>query len=165
MVTAFSLAIEKERSIKEEMFFDGDRFVIEIIKVEEPPLITEEVLPFRFQMAQLGRLVDTLNRAAPLGIISRRAFFYILVDIITLGEEQDEVLLPSGWYKLENEQVCQVIQELFGSDCDTIEWREFIIYGMEIPMPSADELLEAKNAFEAFDIQLNEVKIGYEKLR
>lgn len=159
MVNEFCLAIEEERSIEEEMYFDGDRFVIKTINIEEPPLITEEILPFRFQMAQLGRLTDTFRRAAPQGNISRRAFFYILMDIITLGPEQDEVLLPSAWYNLQTEQVFRIIQELFASDCDSIEWREFIIYGMEIPIPSTDQLLEAKKAFEAFDPQLKEVKI------
>ncbi|XP_033229011.1 sperm flagellar protein 2-like [Belonocnema kinseyi] len=157
MANEFYLAIEEERSIEGEMFFDGDLFVIKTNKVEEPPLITEEILPFRFKMAQLGHLMDTLHNAAPQGNISRRALFYILMDIISLGAEQDEILLPPAWYNLKTEQVCRIIQELFGSDCDYIEWREFIIYGMEIPMPSTDQLLEAKKVFEAYDPQLKEV--------
>ena len=159
MASIFFSAIEEQRSIEEEMFFDGDRFVVKKICIEDPPLITEELLPFRLKMAQLGNLMDTLRHAAPEGNISRTAFFYILTDIITFREEHDELLLPSAWYKMKNSDVCQFIQELFGSDCDLIEWREFIVYGMEIPMPTTEQLLKARNDFQAFDPESKEVNM------
>ncbi|XP_028982607.1 sperm flagellar protein 2-like [Diachasma alloeum] len=149
MARVFCLAIEHHKPISGEMMFDGDRFIMnfeeskneDIFKLLKgfPP---EESDDLNFKIAQLGRLKDIFKRVAPSGSLPQRSFVFILQDLITCGKEDDkEPLVPPSWLKLDPPDVFELVHEIFGDD-PHVDWREFLVYGMDLERPTQDQLLE-----------------------
>lgn len=158
MASTFRFAIEEAIPIQNEMLLDGDHFLVRsnVLMFPDKPEprqrpTREEFLPSRFQMAQLGRLVDIFRRVAPAGTLPERAFVYILQDLIVCGDEENETRpLPLSWSQLRACDVSKMIDELFG-DVQFVDWREFIVHAMDIEPPSVDQILDALEAFRKFD--------------
>lgn len=169
MANVFCFAIEEEKAIPQELLFDGDRFVVRphILMYHEDAeraAITEPALPLRFRMVQLGRLVDIFRRIAPRGNISERALLYVLQDLVACDEEDCyPSSVPCGWRQLRVTDIERLIRELFGT-AEHIEWREFIIYAMDLPMPTHRDILKLRLDFGMHDLGLREA-ITYEQFR
>lgn len=162
MASLFCLAIEEGISVQEELLLDGDRFIVRsnvLMYPDDPPLsepIAEAILPSEFRMGQLGRLMDIFRYVAPHGSLPERIFTYILEDMVACGEMESGIThLPASWYKLRACDVSSLVEEIFG-DSEYIDWREFIIYAMDIPMPNAEEILDMRSQFIAMDPTLTE---------
>ncbi|XP_046753134.1 sperm flagellar protein 2-like [Diprion similis] len=164
MASVFCLAIEEEIPIQEQLLLDEDRFVVRssvLMYPDEPTPppepISEEKLPSQFRMGQLGRLMDIFRYVAPHCSLPERFFTYILEDIVACGEDESGMAhLPSSWSELRPCDVSYLVTEIFG-DTEYVDWREFIIYAMDIPMPSDEEILDMRLQFVAMDPNLTEM--------
>lgn len=164
MANIFCLAIEEEKPIQQELLFDGDQLVVrpDILMFAEDPArlvvpIREAPLPLRFRIVQLGRLIDTFRRIAPGGILSERALVYVLQDLVSCGEEDCyPPHVPCAWRQLRPPDIEKLIRRLFGPT-EYIEWRELILYAMDLPMPSHQDILKMRATFRMQDPELREV--------
>ncbi|EGI62750.1 Sperm flagellar protein 2 [Acromyrmex echinatior] len=162
MANVFCFAIEEERPIQEELLLDGDRFVVRsnIVSTDHEQFnvpIREAPSPLRFRMVQLGRLVDIFQRIAPHGIVSERVLVYVLQDLVSCGiEDCYPPFVPCAWRQLRPPDIEILVERLFGST-EYIEWREFVLYAMDLPVPSHQDILKARAAFKIHDSESKEV--------
>jgi len=162
MANVFCFAIEEERPIQQELLLDGDQFIVRSSIVSEDQEqfnvpIRKAPSPLRFRMVQLGRLVDIFQRIAPHGIVSERVLVYILQDLVSCGEEDCyPPFVPCAWQQLRPPDIEILVEQLFGST-EYIEWREFVLYAMDLPVPSHQDILKARAAFKMHDSELKEV--------
>ncbi|XP_053987923.1 sperm flagellar protein 2-like [Hylaeus volcanicus] len=163
MADVFCFAIEEGRYLEKEMLLEDDHFVIRsnvfVMKVPSKTLTTvkETVSDTRFRIAQLARLMEIFRRVAPFGSMSERAFVYILQDVASHGmEEGEEIALPCCWYRLRPADITTLIDRLFESP-DYVDWREFVVYAMDLPIPSHRDILLARDRFRIQDQDLKEV--------
>ncbi|CAL7948006.1 unnamed protein product [Xylocopa violacea] len=161
---AFCFAIEEGRAIEKEMLLEGDRLIVrpdvyvcETERWGEPRRAKE--IPWsdsRFRMVHLARLMETLKRIAPYGTMCERTLVNLVQDLIGHGQEEGEaMLLPRCWYRLRSSDVFDLVGRLFGP-VDYVEWREFLVYAMDLPMPSCRQLLIARDRFRIQDPDLKE---------
>ncbi|XP_029155713.1 sperm flagellar protein 2-like [Nylanderia fulva] len=163
MTNVFCFAIEEERPIQQELLLDGDQFVVKsnVSMFPEDPkrfaIPTEEAhSPLRFRMVQLGRLIDIFERIAPRGTISERALIYVLQDLVSCGEEDCyPSFVPCAWQQLRPPDIEKLIEGLFGTT-EYIDWREFVVYAMDLPVPSHEDILKTRMAFRMQDHDLRE---------
>ncbi|XP_034194308.2 sperm flagellar protein 2-like isoform X2 [Osmia lignaria lignaria] len=163
MGNVFCFAIEEGRIIENELLLEDDNFVVrsnvfvtEVDLEKRKSALKETLSSSRFRIADLARLMEIFKRVAPYGTISERAFVYILQDLASHGREEGEsMLLPCRWYQLRASEVCKVVRSLFGT-VDHIDWREFVVYAMDLPWPSHHDLLMARERFRAQDPDLRE---------
>lgn len=162
MANVFCFAIEEEKPIQQELLLDGDQFVVRLDDFvpedsKRLAILTEEVSsPLRFRIVQLSRLIDIFRRIAPRGIMSERALIYVLQDLVSCGEEDCyPPFVPCAWQQLRPPDIEKLIEGLFGAT-EYIEWREFVVYAMDLPFPSHQDILKARTAFRMQDSDLKE---------
>ncbi|XP_026826141.1 uncharacterized protein LOC109611337 [Ooceraea biroi] len=164
MANVFCFAIEEEKAIQQELLLDGDRFVVRpnVLMFPEDPerssvSIKEALSPLRFRMVQLGRLIDIFRRIAPRGNISERALVYVLQDLVSCDEKDCyPSSVPCAWRQLRPPDIERLIKGLFGA-AERIEWREFVLYAMDLPMPTHQDILRARTAFGMQDLDSRKV--------
>lgn len=164
MANVFCFAIEEERAIQQELVLDGDQFIVrpDVLMYPEDPerfsvSIREAPSPLRFRIVQLGRLIDIFQRIAPSGSINERALIYILQDLVSCAEEDCyPSSVPCAWRQLRPPDIERLMKELFGA-AEHIEWREFIMYAMDLPTPTHQDILRMRTAFQMQDLQSREV--------
>lgn len=162
MANVFCFAIEEKRPVQQELLLDGDQFIIRpnVLMFPEDQFaapIKERPSPLRFRMVQLGRLIDIFQRIAPRGIVSERVLVYVLQDLVSCGEEDCyPPFVPCAWRQLRPPDIETLIERLFGT-AEYIEWREFVLYAMDLPMPSHQDILRARAAFRMQDHESREM--------
>lgn len=163
MANVFCFAIEEKIPIQQELLLDGDQFIVRPNVLMFPEdherfaiPIKEVPSPLRFRIVQLGRLIDIFQRIAPRGIVSKRALVYILQDLVYCGEEDCyPPFVPCAWRQLRPANIEILIGRLFGA-AEYIEWREFVLYAMDLPVPSHQDILKARAAFRMHDPESTE---------
>lgn len=152
MVNIFCHAIEENKPIQQQLLLDGEDFIIRSNILMHPdeempiPTIKETIQRSEFQIVQLARLLSVFKRIAPNDYISELGLVYILQDMIVCHDEDDRSqYLPYAWRQLKPSQLTIVIQRLFGHT-EYIDWREFIIQAMNLPMPTHKEILKARKS-------------------
>nr|XP_012152264.1 PREDICTED: uncharacterized protein LOC105664050 [Megachile rotundata] len=164
MGTVFRFAIEEGRIIENEILLEDGEFVVrsnvfvtKVVPTKRQSVAAREPMSsWRFRVIDLARLTEIFQRVAPYGTVSERAFVYILQDLVGHGREEGEsMLLPCSWYQLRGSQVSELVHCLFG-DVDHIDWRQLIVYAMELPWPSQQDLLIARDRFRAQDPESRE---------
>lgn len=163
MSQVFCYAIEEAKFLEKEMLLEDDRFVIRsnvfVLKTSSstPTSARESTSDSRFRIAQLSRLMEIFRRVAPHGTMSERAFVYILQDLVSHGmEEGEQISLPCSWFRLRPEDVVTLVDRLFES-ADRIDWREFIVRAMDLPIPTHRDILLARDRFRIRDQSLREL--------
>lgn len=165
MADVFRFAVEEARPIRRELLLEGDRFAVRrniLMFPEDPPAVVplaEAPSPLRFRMAQLARLLNVLRRVAPRGTLSERGLVYVLQDLVSCGEEDClPPAVPCAWRRLRPPDIEGLIARLFGPDgLERVEWREFIVYAMDLPVPSHEDILRARAAFRRQDPESREM--------
>jgi len=160
MANVFCFAIEQEKAIQPELVLDGDQFVVRpsvlMYHGDQKSISIKEVpSPLRFRMVQLGRLIDIFRRIAPCGNICERALVYILQDLVSCEEDCQPSSVPCMWRQLRAPDIERLIKEMFGAT-EYIEWREFIVYAMDLPMPSHEDILKTRATFAMHDLDSSE---------
>lgn len=162
MVNVFCFAIEEGKMLEKEMELKGDKFIIKsnvyVVKMRsEKPKRLKEYPSMRFRIIKLSHLMDMFKQVAPIGIMSERTLVYILQDLVCHGlEEGEPMMLPCRWYDLCPEDISNLINRIFKS-VNYVDWREFLIYAMDIPYPTCREILITRDRLRIQDYELKEV--------
>lgn len=159
------MAVEDGRKIPETLILEHDTFVIDPNLLQfappEPPADTgpiEEIVDdFEFKVGQLARLRSQFKIVAPKGIALQQAFIYLLQDFIFFGKESCEgPLVPEYWKRMDPEQVPKLVFLLFGETA-YVDWRDFLIYCLNLRYPTVDELLNVRKQFRCIDLDSTEL--------
>lgn len=159
----FSYAIEEGKKVHENVTLENDTLIIDpnILSLEkletEIPKVEREVVSDKdFRMCQLAKLRDQFKICAPTGLALQQEFIYLLQDFVMYGKEScDGSMFPENWQKLDPVNIPILVQLLFG-DSAYIDWRDFLIYCMNIRYPTIDEILETRHMFRCQDKNSNE---------
>ncbi|XP_014357705.2 sperm flagellar protein 2 [Papilio machaon] len=161
----FHMAIEKGRKIPESLLLEYDTLIIDNNVLQFSPSV-ETIVPQSkseikrysyFKTNQLARLRSQFKLVAPTGIIMHKAFIYLLQDFILFGKESKEgPLFPDVWKNIDPEQVQKLVFSLFGETA-YVDWREFLIYCLQLSFPTIHELLEVRKKFRCNDLDSTEL--------
>lgn len=158
------MAVEGGRRITESLILEHDTFVIDPNLLQfappEPPSTMGEakemVTEFEFKIKQLARLRTLFKIVAPTGIALQQAFIYMLQDFIFFGQEScDGPLIPEAWKRIDPEQIPKLVFLLFGETA-YIDWRDFLIYCLNLRFPTVEELLTLRKKFRCNDLESTE---------
>ncbi|XP_076755957.1 sperm flagellar protein 2 [Xylocopa sonorina] len=161
---AFCFAIEEGTPIEKEMLLEGDRLIVRshvyVCETERwAKSRSAKEIPsssVRFRIVHLARLMETFKRIAPYGTMCERTLIYVIEDLIGHGQEEGETIsLPCSWYRLRSTDVSDLVDRLFGP-VDYVDWREFLVYAMDLPMPTCRDILIARDRFRIQDPDLKE---------
>ncbi|XP_030039874.2 sperm flagellar protein 2-like [Manduca sexta] len=159
------MAVEGGRKIPESLILEHDTFVIDPNLLQYAPPeptfgsgdLTEVTGELEFKISQLARLRSQFKIVAPTGISLQQAFIYLLQDFIFFGKESCEgPLVPEDWCRIDPEQIPKLVFLLFG-DTAYIDWRDFLIYCLNIKFPTVEELLEIRKEFRCLDLDSTEL--------
>ncbi|CAH2983984.1 unnamed protein product [Chilo suppressalis] len=159
------MAIEDGRKIPESLVLEHDAFVIDPNLIQFAPsarnLGLEELkemdIDTEFKISQLARLRSSFKIIAPTGIALQQAFIYMLQDFICFGKEScNGPLVPEIWKRVDVEQIPKLVYLLFGENVH-VDWRDFLIYCLNIRFPNVDELLHIRKRYRCIDIDSSEV--------
>ncbi|XP_071857166.1 sperm flagellar protein 2 [Bombus fervidus] len=163
MANVFCFAIEEGRVLETELLLEGDRFVVRSnvyvmeVEAEKPKRVEEIASSSRFRIASLARLMEIFKRVAPSGMICERSLVYIFQDLASHGlEEGEPMLLPCSWYQLRLGEISKLLAKFSGS-VEYVDWREFLVCAMDLPIPNCQEMLIARDRFRIQDPELREV--------
>ncbi|XP_021203754.2 sperm flagellar protein 2 [Bombyx mori] len=159
------MAIENGRKVPESLTLEHDTFVIDhnLIQFANLDMLTEkeeiEIVfgEMDFKVGQLARLRSQFKLVAPTGIVFQQAFIYLLQDFLLFGKEScDGPILPPLWNRLDPEQIPKLVMLIYG-DTVHVDWRDFLIYCLNIKFPSVEELLRIRKHFRCADNESTEL--------
>ncbi|KOB75185.1 Sperm flagellar protein [Operophtera brumata] len=159
------MAVEDARRVPESLVLEHDTFLIDPNLLQfappEPPSgageISEVASETEFKIVQLARLREQLKIVAPDGIVLQQAFIYIMQDFIFFGKESCEgPLFPEVWRRVDPEQIPKLVILLFGETV-YIDWRDFLLYCLNLRFPTVEELLELRKYFRCCDLESTEI--------
>ncbi|CAG9788594.1 unnamed protein product [Diatraea saccharalis] len=159
------MAIEGGRRIPESLILEHDTFIIDPNLVQFSPSVQklgqegmkEIVMDMEFKLNQLARLRSAFKIIAPTGLALQQAFIYTVQDILCFGKEScDGPLVPEAWKRIDLEQIPKLVYSLFGETA-YVDWRDFLIYCLNIRFPTVDELLDVRKKFRCIDIDSTEL--------
>ncbi|XP_047361824.1 sperm flagellar protein 2-like [Vespa velutina] len=168
MIKVFCFAIEEEKPIQEELILDGENFYVRSdvlmfpTKPEPPPKLTRETIkPSLFTISQLGRLMNVFRTIAPSGTLPERSLVYVLQDMISYNKEEEDdgygsMPVPMCWRLLRSCDVSKLVENIFAR-CEYVDWREFLIYAMDLPMPTQEDILCARDRYRTLDLDSKEI--------
>lgn len=160
------IAVENGKRVPESLTLEEDVFIIDpnVLQYSELQLETEVdvtreyvVGDKEFKISQLARLRDQFKILAPTGIALQKAFIYLIQDFIFFGRESCAgPMFPEAWRRVDPEQIPKLVFLLFG-ETSFIDWRDFLIYCLNIPFPTLDELLLLRKKFRCEDLDSTEL--------
>lgn len=159
------MAVEDGRKIPESLILEHDMFIIDPNLLQfappEPPvdtgIINEIADDLEFKVAQLARLRSQFKIVAPTGIALQQAFIYLLQDFVFFGKEScDGPLFPECWKRIDPEKIPKLVYSLFG-DMKYVDWRDFLIYCLNLRSPTVEELLCLRKKFRCYDLNSTEL--------
>lgn len=159
------MAVEGGRNIPETLVLEHDTFVIDPNLLQFPPSeppadtgkVIERDLHFEFKLSQLAKLRSQFKIMAPTGIALQQAFIYIIQDFTFFGKEScDGPLFPEIWTNVNPEEIPKLVFSIFGETC-YVDWRDFLIYCLNIRFPTVDELLEMRRNLRCRDLESSEL--------
>lgn len=156
-------AIEEEALLTYPLVLKRSEFFIDITnslsKEREYDEIKELLEPNHdcyFTTNQLKKLMGIFKIAGPHGVIRKQPFCYILQDLMLFNDINNQPHLPRIWNRLSESQLNSALDGIFGLEY-SINWRDFLIYNLEIPYPSSDEILSLRKQFMSHDLESTEV--------
>lgn len=159
------MAVENGRKITESLVLEHDTFVIDPNLLQFPPPeppadigdTSEVVGDMDFKISQLATLRSQFKIVAPTGITLLQAFIYLLQDFIFFGKEScDGPLFPEAWISVDPDKIPKLVFLMFGNTV-YVDWRDFLIYGLNIRFPTVEELLEVRKKFRCCDLSSTEL--------
>ncbi|XP_017767840.1 PREDICTED: sperm flagellar protein 2-like [Nicrophorus vespilloides] len=167
----FASATEAETKIQPELVFDQDNFFVKInsLYFESPlpevsPLADDEVDldGEHFTLKQLSRITNILFDLAPDGQIAERSFVFLLQDLLTLNaEDGKEPFVPELWTKLHPHKTHAFSNQMF-LDSEYIDWKDFILYNLNVGFPDGGELQRLRSDFCDLDPDRTELVYDYQ---
>lgn len=164
----FAHAAETETKLQPRLFLDGDCFSVQPDLLEFadelPPPENEEhdLFEIFFDVEELNKLTEILLQISPNFIILERALVYLLQDLIMHHvKDRKSLKMPNYWYSMKPAQISSIIPKLFGME-PYLDWREFIIYNLNLAFPTSNELLDTRQQFRNFDPNRTECVLMYQ---
>lgn len=156
-------AIEEEALLTYPLVLKRSEFFVDITNnlakehdYDEIKELFEQNQDCYFTTNQLKKLMGIFKIAGPHGVIRQQPFCYILQDLMLFNDNNNQPHLPRIWNHLSESQLHFVLEGIFGFEYG-INWRDFLIYNLEIPYPSSDEILSLRNLFMSNDLESTEV--------
>lgn len=156
----FQMATENGRKIPETLILEHDTFTIDpnllqIAPIEKAAVDMAEIaeLPsdLEFKICQLARLRTQFKIVAPTGLALLQAFIYLLQDFVFFGKESCEgPLVPESWKRVDPDQIPKLVYSFYGETA-YVDWRDFLIYCLNIRFPTVDELLHIRHKLRCKD--------------
>lgn len=146
-------AVESETRIQPRLLLQDDQFqvnpYVEMYLDPLPPVDSTYVImnPYLFSIKDLYKLIEIFHRVAPSGIMPERAFTFLLGDVVSF---QTDIRVPNNWRKLNTAELINVTSLLFESSA-YIDWRDFVLYNLNVPYPKMRDVFRAKRHFKRFD--------------
>lgn len=159
------MAVEEGRRIPESLLLEHDTFVIDPNLLQyatpEPQTAKGDIIEItsdiHFKISQLATLRSQFKIVAPIGIALQQAFIYLLQDFILFGKEScDGPVLPKAWSHLDPEQIPKFVLNIYGETV-YVDWRDFLIYCLNLRFPTVDELLALRKDFRGHDLLNSEL--------
>ncbi|CAH2092731.1 unnamed protein product [Euphydryas editha] len=159
------MAVENGNRIPESLALEDDMFIVDPnllqfseSKIELDEIVTKEVVTdMQFKICHLARLRSQFKIVASTGLILQQAFIYLLQDFIFFGKEIcDGPMFPESWKRVDPELIPKLVFLLFG-ETTYIDWRDFLIYCLNISFPTVEELLLLRKHFRCNDIDSTEL--------
>ncbi|KAL1123084.1 hypothetical protein AAG570_002172 [Ranatra chinensis] len=155
-------AIEEETAICPQLILGTNKFRVDrnslMFEVPPPPPPTplqELSDDYFFTVVQLRNLLSTMKRVAPVGI-AKEAFLDVLEDMTLFGRENGYPYTPKCWSQLSRQELRFLLDCAFG-DALLIDWRDFIVFALNLPFPSVEQIVEAREKYLAKDADRNEL--------
>lgn len=161
--TAIIDAVESEKRIQKRLLLMDDKFYVDPnvdMYLDDIPPVEQfyaPTSPYFFRIKDLFALIDVFKEVAPEGIIPNQCLTIMMGDIISY---RTKICVPVNWTKLLTEELMFTMQLIFESN-PYIDWRDFIIYNLNLPYPKLTDLLKAKVQFQRFDPDLKEFIPSY----
>lgn len=153
----FRCGIEEEIPIRPQLELKGDEFYVneDILLLPEFEESVDRVVnkeqKIRFSIEQLCLIFEKLRHVAPQGEIVKRSLLFILEDLRAFNPEMKNCnCFPEAWKFLDPEDMINLLDEFY-QDLEIVDWRDFIVYALEIPMPSEEEILSMRKIFRKLD--------------
>ncbi|CAK1555898.1 unnamed protein product [Leptosia nina] len=160
------MAVEGGKRVPDSLILENDTFIIDpnLLQFYPEVVVGDVEKPRRdvqadsqFKIGQLSRLRSQFKIVAPKGIALQQAFIYVLQDFIVFGKENCEgPMFPEIWRHIDPEQVPKLVFILFG-DTAYIDWRDFLIYCLNVGFPNIEELLHIRKNFRCKDLESREL--------
>ncbi|XP_041982476.1 sperm flagellar protein 2-like [Aricia agestis] len=158
------MAIETNRKIPENLLLTGDTLVIDFNVLQMQSVINSESdIPeevtgeMEFKLCQLALLQDSFKIVAPTGITIQQAFIYVLQDFVVFGKESCKgPTFPLTWRRIDPERIPEFVFSIFGENL-YVDWRDFLIYCLNIPFPTTDELLDIRKKLRCQESESKEL--------
>ncbi|XP_022118307.2 sperm flagellar protein 2-like [Pieris rapae] len=160
------MAVEAGKRIPDRLILEDDLFIIDPNLLHFPPEESfgdsersprDLKIETQFKITQLSRLRGMFKIVAPKGIALQQAFIYVLQDFIIFGKESCEgPMFPQTWRHIDPEQVPKLVFLMFG-ETTYIDWRDFLVYCLNIGFPSTEELLILRKKFRCKDYNSTEL--------
>lgn len=159
----FRCCIEEETPVKYQLILKEDEFFIEedallITKEEELEIaMMDKEQKIRFTIEQLSLLYEKLNRVAPDGEIIKRSLLFILEDLRVFNPEVKTCnCFPEAWRLLDPEDLSTILNEVY-QDLEIVPWRDFLIYAMDLYIPTEEQVLSMRKQFKKRDPEMTEL--------
>ncbi|XP_024084851.1 uncharacterized protein LOC106666472 [Cimex lectularius] len=159
----FKAAIEDETPIQPLMILDKGKFYIDRSNLlfpdrsPPPPQSLEEVKSdIKFTIKQLEGLLTKFNFISPYSMV-QESFISIIEDLVLESSNIEFSYLPAKWSKLRRADVEAIVNIVFGNP-GIIQWKDFILFNLDIPMPKLVDLLELRDRYMEIDTE------GYETI-
>lgn len=156
-------AIEEEALLTYPLVLKRSEFFVDITnslakehEYHEIKELFEQNQDCLFTTNQLKKLMGIFKIAGPHGVIRKQPFCYIIKDLMLFNDNNNQPHLPRIWNDLSESQLNVVLEGIFGLEY-SINWRDFLIYNLEIPYPSSDEILSLRKQFMSDDLESTEV--------
>lgn len=156
-------AIEEEAVLTYPLVLKRSEFFVNITnnlakehKYDEIKELFEQNQDCYFTISQLKKLMGIFKIAGPHGVIRKQPFCYIIQDLMLFNDNNNQPHLPRLWNLLNESQLHFVLEGIFGLEYG-INWRDFLIYNLEIPFPSSDEIISLRKQFMCYDLESTEV--------
>ncbi|XP_054276926.1 sperm flagellar protein 2-like [Macrosteles quadrilineatus] len=158
------MAIEEESSLNHQLILGQDRHFIGIrgdaenFKQQSSALreLKEDFHECLFTIKQLNQLLLIFKISAPLGVVRKQPLCFMFQDLMLLESSEHFPFLPKMWNSLNELQLRNVFDEIFGPEFG-VDWKDFIIYNLEIPYPKVDDILCLRKQFLIYDLEETEL--------
>ncbi|XP_053304104.1 sperm flagellar protein 2 [Spea bombifrons] len=148
--------IETSQKIQYELVLEQTEFYISSdVKVIPDPLPPPRPPPVEMSInatltiSQLNNLHQQFVKVAPKGLISKKLFTDILLDLTSMNIGKD--ILPDAWMYLTLPEI-QEITSVLSLNSDVVDWHKFLLAASQPwPYPSVGQLLKTLNGFKAMD--------------
>ncbi|EEB17990.1 hypothetical protein Phum_PHUM496580 [Pediculus humanus corporis] len=161
------IPVQPQLELREDCFFVNQNVLFFTKRGDPPSVKFDKQQEFRFAIEHLHLIFDKLRRVAPNGEIIKRSLLFILEDLRAFNSEIKNCdCFPRAWKNLDPNDIITILDEIY-LDLEIVNWKDFIIYGFEIPPPTEEDVLNMRKLFRECDCSGTELitRENYDKIK